>query len=182
MKFNIQVEVDWIDEGGGLDEEVKAQVIQGVVEKLSAGCLRDLTDKSMKQVQEKLDDLVVNLFDGFMNKGITLTDRWGDVKRKNVKVEDLMKEKLEQALTEKVDSSGNSSSYGDHTRLNYMVNNRVKKAVETMTKEVIGQVDKKIASTINEEVKQRLSESLLSKINVDQVIGDVIKNLSNGGK
>jgi hypothetical protein len=188
MKLNIEVEIDWIDEEERLDEVVKQNIIDGIVAKLSDGYISQITKeaesrlKEVKsllsgQVNSKLDEMIENLFNDFMDKGVTITDQWGEPKGKPAKVIDILKSKLDMALGEKVSESGSPSTYGKLTRLEYMIDSRIKKAVEVMTKSVVGEVDKKIAELLNDEIKKRLSGSLLEKINVDAIVNNAIREI-----
>lgn len=54
-KFNIEVELDWMDEEGGytIDDEIKEQVISGVKDALLRKTTDEAVKKSMKQLQIK---------------------------------------------------------------------------------------------------------------------------------
>ena len=170
MKFNIEVELDWIDEDMSFDDQIKREMIDGIVRKLSGDAIKRLTEDAMRKVNTKLDELVINLFEEFIDKGVTVTDRYGDVIYASVSIRELMKEKLDKALTEKVNKDGKTDTYNAvGTRLEWMIQKRVNEAVQTMTKDVVAQVDATISKRLNEELRRRLSDSLLSKINLDAI-------------
>lgn len=178
MKFNIEVEVDWLGEDGDLDDAVKERIVDGVVGKLSKGVVNGVTETAMKSVQDKIGDLVTDLFDGFINRGVNITDRYGDVVKENVSIESLLKERLDKALQEQVNGDGKVGEYGNKmTRLDYMLDTRVKTAVSTMTKDVIAKVDAKIAEALKAEVKAKLGESLLSKVDVDGITAKALEQM-----
>lgn len=177
MKFNVEVEIDWLGEDGDLDEAVRKQVIDGVVARLSEGFVKGIVKDASQQVNDRIDQLVTNLFEGFMSKGVTVTNRWGEVEKEGVSIVSLIKERLDGALVEKVDSQGRPSHYGDKTRLQYMIDERVQKAVDKVTKNVVEQVDAKIAATLNDAIKSKLSASLLAKIDVDGILKKVMSEL-----
>ena len=170
MKFKIEVELDWIGEDTSLDDKIKEELVDGIARKLSGDAIKRLTEDAMRQVNTKLDGLVVNLFEEFIDKGVTVTDRWGDVVKTSVSIRELMKDKLDKALTEKVNKDGKTDTYNAvGTRLEWMIQKRVNEAVQVMTKDVVAQVDATITKRLNEELRKRLSDSLLSKINLDAI-------------
>lgn len=177
MKFNVEVEIDWLEDGN-LDAVVQEQIIQGIVTRLSKGFVEKITQESMNRVNAKLEELVTKRFEEFMDEGITVTDRWGDIAEDNVKVKTLIKERLDRALGEKVNRDGRTSDYGDTTRLQFMIDSRINTAVEKLTKDTVAQVDAKIAGSVNSAIKERLSASLLAKIDVDSIIDQTVKKLT----
>lgn len=60
-KFNIEVELDWVDEESGyiIDEEIKEQVVSGVKDAL----LRKATDEAVQRVDKAIaDTMVIGLY------------------------------------------------------------------------------------------------------------------------
>lgn len=176
MKINLEVDIDWLNDGS-LDDAVKEQVIAGVTARLEAKFVDGITQEAMNRVNRKIDDLVTNLFEGFMDRGVTVTNHWGEAIKENVTIESLMKDRLDRALTEKVHDDGRPSEYGNKTRLQYMMDERVRKAVEAMTKSVVAEVDAKIAATLNDAIKSRVSASLLAKLDVEGITQKALSEL-----
>lgn len=56
-KFNIEVELDWVDEETGytIDEEIKEQVVSGVKDAL----LRKATDEAVQRVDKAIADKIL---------------------------------------------------------------------------------------------------------------------------
>ena len=56
-KFNIEVELDWVDEEAGytIDEEIKEQVVRGVKDAL----LRKATDEAVQRVDKAIADKIL---------------------------------------------------------------------------------------------------------------------------
>ncbi|MGE5584434.1 MAG: hypothetical protein ACM309_02690 [Bacillota bacterium] len=174
MEFQITATVDWIGDDGSLDEAVKNEIVERIVKTLSKDAIDGVTKAAQRQLDAKLDSLISETYETFVDRGITITDQWGEPLRKNIKIRDLLKEKLDRALDERVDENGNTSSYrGDRTRLNYLIDKRVKWAVDEVTR----RLDKKIEERLNEAFKEKLSASLLAKIDVEAVVKDVLGKL-----
>lgn len=54
-KFKIEVELDWIDEGYSIDDEIREQVIEGVKDELLKRGTKDVVDKLESAIAEKLE-------------------------------------------------------------------------------------------------------------------------------
>lgn len=80
MKMNIEIEIDYIDEEGLLDDEIKQQIISRVSDKLwSANKTLTLDEahlRATKAIEDKVDQTIVKLFDGFMEKPLTISQGW----------------------------------------------------------------------------------------------------------
>ena len=53
MKFNIEIDIDWIDDEDNLDDAIKRQLINGLSKKMENDFLGE-TGKLMAQAAEKL--------------------------------------------------------------------------------------------------------------------------------
>lgn len=51
-KFNIEVELDWLDEGYSIDDEIREQVVSGVKDEL----LKKATDEALKKLDSAIAD------------------------------------------------------------------------------------------------------------------------------
>jgi TnpA family transposase len=173
MEFEIKVNIDWIDDDGGLDDIVKDQVVQHIVDAICKQQVKEVTDKALRRINAKLDELVTELFQSFMQQKITITDEWGDAIKKDIQIEELMKEKLEKALGAKVDKRGRSDRYGNETLLEYMISKKVAGAVN----DVSYIVDKKIEKQLTEGIREKLGDTLLGKLNVEKTVKEVIGRL-----
>ncbi|MGE5572980.1 MAG: hypothetical protein ACM3ZU_08190 [Bacteroidota bacterium] len=174
MEFDIKVKIDWLQSDGTLDEVVKEEIVERVVKALSKTTVDGITKEAATRVDRKLDELVTRLFNDFMSKTITITDGWGETRQKDVKILDLMKQKLDAALDEKVDEDGKPSGYrADRPRLHWLIDQRVKWAIEEVTR----RLDRKIEERLSAALREKLSESLLAKMDIDSVVKEVLSKL-----
>lgn len=58
MKLNITVDLDWLEEDGNIDEEVKHQIIQGVKSAISRQCLDKVEKKASEQINQAINDSI----------------------------------------------------------------------------------------------------------------------------
>ena len=90
MKLNITVDIDWIEEDGSIDEEVKHQIIQGVKNSIGKTCLDKVEKQASKAIDEAINKSVASageLINGkaiafaneWLGKKVEVTDQWGEV-------------------------------------------------------------------------------------------------------
>ncbi len=49
-KFNVTVELDWVDEEGSIDGALKEQIASQIISKVSASSIKDITEKVDAQI------------------------------------------------------------------------------------------------------------------------------------
>lgn len=157
MKVKVEVDIDWIEEDGNIDEEVKYQIIEGVKGAISKQCLDKVENKASEQIDNaisqsitaasaKIEQEAVQFARDWLDKKVVVTDRWGDVK-KEASISDLIKETFDNLLEKKVDEKGRFvSGYGGGTKLiNWLTGNRVQEIVQEKLKDLGKNIDKQIA-------------------------------------
>jgi len=178
VKFNIEVDLDWIEEGG-IDDEIKSQMVNQIVRTLGDKYIRVITEDSQTRLQSSIDALMNETYAGFLDKGVNVTDKFGDVKQENVQVLTLIKDSFDKYLNEQVDKNGRACSYGAFGgRLAWMIDSRVRLEADKMMKDTMTRIDDKIKQHINASIKERLSASLLQKIDVDGIVESTIAGIA----
>ncbi len=95
MKLNITVELDWLDENGDIDAEVKHEIINGVKEAISRDCLAKVEKEASEQINKAIAESItsarqainqkaVQFANDWLLKEVTVTDKWGGCKRENL--------------------------------------------------------------------------------------------------
>ena len=87
-----------------------------------------------------------------MIKKITITDKWGDIKKKDVSVIDLIKEKLEQTF----DIKEGKNPF--RRQLNDMFEYELRKKVEEIIAEVRKEMQEKIETETSEQIRKKIFE------------------------
>ena len=100
-KFNITVELDWIDEEYNLDEEIREAIVDKVVNKVQdkliqqvdTECSNRINDQ-MANIEKAVSDKLNSIMDSFFDEPRDITDRYGDVIKKGVTVREGNREDL----------------------------------------------------------------------------------------
>lgn len=184
-KFNISVDNDWIEtnEDGSynLDEELRDSVVNSIATKvqdnLFAQVEKECNNKIEEQystIEQKISDKLNSIMEDFFNTPRNLTDKYGDITKKDVTITQILKDACDNFMNQPLDQNGNpiDRSYGVryNTRTDYIIqkviNEKLKYTVEKITKDITDGLNKKIG----EEVKLRMGEKLAGIINLDDII------------
>ena len=182
-KFNIEVELDWVDEEAGytIDEEIKEQVVRGVKDAL----LRKATDEAVQRVDKAIADKILeaegtiqDTVDKFVetvsqekiaNIMIPIkTGSWSsDVKY--IPLSEYVGERFEAFSTEKrYDKHGNTSTYSS---------DRVLSMAELLTSKYLekelgtkGEVEVSLVKSLEQKLKENLAKETIERMNIPDVL------------
>lgn len=171
MKLNIQVELEWMDEEGNIDEEVQQKIICGVKQAISKDCLKLVEQKTQKAINDgvdsaigKMQDKVSEFFNDWLNNEATITDSYGDPIQKGT-LRDIIKEKFNDCINEKVNKEGIPSSYGtNYTRLEFLTGKKVTDVVNDYLSKYGKDLDKAIKDAVNKGIKDRVSDKFAEMV------------------
>ena len=199
MKIDIQVDLDWMEEDGNIDEHVKEEIILGVKRAISKKCLADVEAKASKQidkaiedsiskVQQSIEEKATKFADDWLENEVTVTDKWGDA-QDCLTIKDLIKRTFDSLLEQKVDNSGKfSNGYsGTMKMIDFLTGKRVEDVVETklksINKEIEAQIEKAVNDGIRANVSNKFAEMVVSTARHDQKVSQSLKIESdNKGK
>lgn len=179
MKFNVEIDLDWIDEESTIDETIKSQIISNIENRI----VRTIEEKVLKSAQEKIDAeigglissnvhaLVSDKVSTLMMQPRTSTDKYGNVVRENFTVETMLIEAVESAITKKtLDGDGrhcDTDSYRSSPQYSYFdwfAKKDVPKLVNEKVKAVADQIKKDIEDQIKNNVKTAVADKLTALI------------------
>lgn len=174
-KFNIEVELDWMYEDN-VDEAVKQEVIstlkQEVFKKIEEDIEKEIKQLVSENIEKTINKKLIDYMDNFMNEEFEEIDRWGDAKEV-VTPKEKLKSMLDNFLKAKVDSRGRLDSYGNETRLNFVLDETAKKHIKQYQSGISEQVLEGIKEDINKETQERVVKSILSDYDLKKLIGKV---------
>lgn len=177
MKLNLEVELDWIDEEMGIDDTIKQNVINTIVAKIQHKIQKETEVKINRLIDEtivdKINEKTEALFDDFMNKEISLSDNYGSVIKTYDNTSDLIKERFDNFMTQKVDDNGKltKSTYGTtHRRIDWVVNYQLKKFADKFTTDAVKQVSAEIKMHVKEGLTNKLGAELMHVLKVDKML------------
>lgn len=177
MKLNLEIELDWVDEESNLDETVKQNVIDAVVNKIQKNVetkveakINDMIDKT---IVVKINTMTENLFNDFMNKEIQLTDNYGSTIKSYPNVTAVIKERFDNFMMETVDEKGNTytGSYGTkYKRLTFIIDKQLQEFATKFTTDAVKQVSAEIKLHVQDGLTTKLGSELMKVLKVNEML------------
>lgn len=172
MKINIQVELDWLDEEGNIDDVMKEELVSGVKNAISKQCLKRVEDKASKAIDNAIQEAVeaaektmnlkvVEFVDEWLKTEVVVSDKYGDTVQKG-SIKDLVKKQFDQLMNSHVSSDGRivaSGGYGAKTSvIRFLTGEAVREVVDSELSNYKRDIDKKIKDEINNGIKENVSD------------------------
>ena len=196
-KFNIEVEMDWLDEETSIDEEIKEEVIRGAKDYL----LNKTTDEIIKKLDEALadkvkefSDVIDNKVDEFLNT--ISTDNiskikipvkeydWGtEVEMKPITK--FIEEKFNYYVSQKrYDSEFNEARCNRDRKYSMLelditryLDSVLSKKVSDMVKSAQANVEKEIIGSLEQNLKENLAVDTIKRMNIPQLLENLQNNV-----
>ena len=151
---------DWGDtEVESVGETLKNELKTKVLAELSKKMLESYNEKLQndlepvyKEVLNNISEELKKVSEEFITKKITITDKWGDIKKKDVSILDLVKERLEETF----DIKNKSSSFRE--KLDDIFKYELKREVERITDNVKKEMKQKIETETAEQIRKKIFE------------------------
>lgn len=195
-KFNIEVELDWVDEEAGytIDEEIKEQVVRGVKDAL----LRKATDEAVQRVDKAIADkiletegMIQNTVDKFVktvseekiaNIMIPVKEDSWSSKVTYIPLSEYVGKRFEVFLTEKrYDRDGRIASYSSDRKLSVadlITRQYLEKELGTKVENMIATAKREVEESLVKSLEQKLKENLAKETIERMNIPDVLKRFS----
>lgn len=196
-KFNIEVEMDWLDEETSIDEEIKEEVIRGAKDYL----LNKTTDEIIKKLDEALadkvkeySDVIDNKVDEFLNT--ISTDNISKIKipvkeydwSTEVEMKPITKfieEKFNYYVSQKrYDSEFKETRYDSDRKYSMLelditryLNSVLSKKVSDMVKSAQANVEKEIIGSLEQNLKENLTVDTIKRMNIPQLLENLQNNV-----
>ena len=191
-KFNIEVELDWVDgeDGYTIDEEIKEQVVSGIkdalLKKATTEAVEAVDDKIAEKIleaegtiQATVDQFVANVCEEKIGKIIIPEKKntWSEeVTYKPLS--EYVGERFELFLTEKrYDRDGCIASYSSDRKLSaadlltgQYLEKELGKKVETLIASAKREVEESLINSFEQKLKENLEKDTIEKMNIPEVL------------
>ena len=193
-KFTVEVELDWLDEETGLDEEIQKQVISGLQNRLIA----NLEKKFEQQLSSTITKNVDSIADEFITKIMTdnianiqmpiKKSSWGS-EVEYMSLSEFVGTKFENAMKEKtLDQYGKSTSYnGDkkYSIVEYLTQGYIAKELNSKVSDMIRDAKEKaeqsLIKNLEENLQQQLHADMLKRLNIPQLLQNLQNTIEHEG-
>lgn len=180
-KFHITVDLDWLDEEQNIDEKIKDELVSRIVntvenkliEQTQTECTNKINEQ-MKQIEIKVGEKLNSIMDNFFDTPRDITDKYGDIIKKDVSVKDTLKEACDKFLTQPLDKNGcpveGSWNIAYKTRVDYFVAKTVDSSMNYAIEKAVKEIKEKIQNKISNEVKVQIGEKLANIIGLEDIL------------
>jgi len=176
MKFNVEIDLDWIEEDSTIDEEVKNQIMSSIEGKV----LKKLEEKVLSSAQERIESQVKDLVDQNVNAMIreklqdlmtlkrTVTDDYGRIKKEEFSIEQMLIDSVDGAINKKTlndRGSYTSSTYEQKfSYFDYFTLREIPALVDKQIKALAEKTEKDIQQLVKDKIKTEVADKLTSLI------------------
>jgi hypothetical protein len=120
--------------------------------------VNSMLKKMSVSINERLEKMMQEKIDETFNLPFQRTDCWGDPIGKKTSIREIIKERADSYLSEKVDNDGKNSDYGKFTRAELLARNIIENEFNAQIKceieNIALQLKNRIPKTISEEISK----------------------------
>lgn len=170
MKFNIEVDLDWIEEDGSIDELIKDQVVAKVERQVADALKKSVMEKAEQRIESSVlaicSQEITTRIEELMKETRTATDQYGRVTRANFTLESMLVERIDEAFTKKtLNEEGRAESHSPkYSQVEYMIHRSIPKIVDAKVKELGEKTQKQIEQLVTDKIKTQVADKLTSLI------------------
>jgi hypothetical protein len=181
-KLNVEIEIDWLEEGEALDDIIKSEVLTKVSKMVEDRMMTKALEKfeakvieCASQIEAKVSELSNKVIDDFvLNQKFPQPKNSYDKNPEMKTIQEIFAGKLDASLQRRVDKDGCPTEYGSvGTRLDWLTgklseqyaNEKVKENV----KDIKSHIEKHILEKVKGEIMTQLSDSVLKKIDFSKI-------------
>ena len=181
-KFNVTVELDWMDEEYNLDEEIRETIVNSVVNKVQDRLVNQVDTECNNRINAQLTNIEAavsnklnGIMDAFFDEPRDVTDKYGDVIKKGVTVRDTLKKACDEFMNQPLDEKGNPVSSNSwnvkyKTRVDYIVAKSINHDMDLAIRRAVNDVTDNLKKKITEEVKKQMGDKLANILEIDKMI------------
>jgi predicted transcriptional regulator len=170
MEFKIEVNIDWLEEGGNIDEVIKEEIKSGIINRIAETSIADLKIKASELASKKVEEWM----DDFLEVQIeTLkfpygkADTFSRTQPEMLTIPEIMSREFQKALEQSVNSEGkyvNSSYDRKGTRLEWLTGKIAEKIADEKVQKFVGDFYKNMNAYFSETLKDALAKQISSAV------------------
>lgn len=180
-KFNITVDLDFIDDEYNIDNEIQERIINTVVGKVKDSVITNVETESAKRINEQMASIekavgekLNSIMDNFFDEPRNVTDNYGVVVKKGVTVKQTLRDACDNFLNQPVDKDGkpvkDSWSYTYKTRVDYFVAKAIDYPIQRSIEKAVDEIKKNLQQKITTEVKTQLGDKVAEILELNKIL------------
>ena len=171
MKFNVEIDLDWVEEDTTIDEEIKRQIIRKVEGNVTENLKKEITESAKAQIEKTVLETAVSAVNArvaeLMQEKRVVTDKNGRVVDDSFSLDNKLIEIIDSALTKKTlnaDGSTTNSYNAKYSMFEFMATKNIEKMVDERVALHAAKVSKDIESLVTEKIKTQVADKLTALI------------------
>ncbi len=179
MKLNVEVEIEWIDEEGSVDEQVKREMIHQISNNIKRDALQNIKERTEKKIISTVDKAVEKqseaVVKNFMRKKFNVYNNYGDITETDVSIIKRVKKGLEEYWHELVNSNGKKKDrYGDggpyKKRVEWYIDNKIEKQSKEFASTLTTDTENKIKQSMKKNLAETIGAKLVGELGLDKLL------------
>lgn len=154
MKFNVEIDIDWIDEDNGLDDEIKDQLVSGLARKIENQFTDDIARTISSTAHNFVKAKTEMIINSVLEKPIIITEGWNNKTEYN-SIYDMIEQKMTGLYEGKINSKGTCKE-------DPLLSN-LKSHIESSVSKLLGDVQRIIEKKSNEVARDAVKNHDLIK-------------------
>lgn len=169
MKINVEIDLDFINEDGTLEEEIRENIFKSVKDKIIESISEEAEYVIKGKIQEVAKQKCDELIDLFLDKPFTHTSEYGRVIEENITVRRLLEKGFNEYWHKKVDSRG--SDYGNtKPRVEWLIDARIKEYAKTFSESITKDTENKIKTIMRESLSKSIGDKLTKELGFEKLL------------
>lgn len=174
MKFNVEIDLDFVEENESISDTIKAQIVQNIEKRVTANVQSQIKESAQKLVEAQMDKMAIEAVSSAINDKVaallalprTQTDGYGRVVKENFTIEQLLIDEVESAVMKKtLDENGRDTGYSARfSRFEYFATKDIPALVDKRVKALAEQTQKDIETLVKDKIKTEVADKLTNLI------------------
>ena len=151
MKFNIEIEIDWINEDYELDVEIIEQIKNSITQEILKEVKIDISKQIAIDAKALIKAKTENLINTMLEKPITISESW-NVNKTYDSIYDMVEEEMSKLYITKTAKKGTVCEQDPYLE-------KVKNYINSESKLLLDKIEKKMISTAKIEAKNAVENN-----------------------
>lgn len=160
MKLNIEIDLDWIDEEGSIDEEIEHRLIKSLSDKLEHNFIKDASTKVALAADKLITAKTELLINTILEKPVKVSNGWND-NREYGSIYEMVESRMSAMYGEKLDNNGKCTKDPLLSQIESYVDGEITRHTEKMTDKARVIAEREAKKAIKENKTVQAIESLI---------------------
>ena len=178
MEIKVNINLDFMEElfnedgesiGCSLSDAVRRDIISQVTDRVFDIAKVSLNEEINKSVANKMTELTEKTYQQMMDMSVKVTDQYGDVKEEGT-IKELIKNRFDNWLEEKVDDCGKTGYRADKTRLAYYIQKYGISIADKRMQDSMQKITKDLEEKLSDDFREIIGQKIADKIGLNKLL------------